>query len=221
MRRYGLVLLLMLCVAASGCRALFPSDGDRFEREGTPVGEALPEVEVYTLAGDARPLSAVWSDGRAGAGAGAVVIAVSRSCPVARYRMFDVRALAQSLDQRGGPRVGLVLLYTQEAHPDKDPSPYRADGKPWLTGFNVVQGVRIRQPQSRDARLAEARRFAQEHAEGLTVWCDAMANTGWDRLGRGPNTAVLIDGQGVVRARHGWFDGPTMIEAVETLLAAP
>ena len=210
-------MLLLLCVAVPGCRALFPSDGSRFEHQGTPVGEALPVVEVYALAGDAQPLSTAWSGDRAGA----VVIAVSRSCPVARYRMFDVRALARALAERDGPRVGLVLLYTQEAHPDKGPSPYRDDGKPWLTGFNAVQGVRIRQPQSRAARLDEARRFAREHAKGLTVWCDVMANTGWDRLGRGPNTAVLVDRHGVVRARHGWFDGPTMIEAVEALLPAP
>ena len=139
--------LVLAAAVLPGCRALFPTDGERFERAGVQVGQPLPEVDLTSLDGHTHPWASAWGDRPA------VFIAVSRSCPVARYRMMDVRLLRDTF----GEQVKLVLVYTVEAHPDQDPSPYRDDGKPWLTPFNRVEGVRIRQPQTLDARRTRRR----------------------------------------------------------------
>ena len=201
--------LVLAAAVLPGCRALFPTDGERFERAGVQVGQPLPEVDLTSLDGHTHPWASAWGDRPA------VFIAVSRSCPVARYRMMDVRLLRDTF----GEQVKLILVYTVEAHPDQDPSPYRDDGKPWLTPFNRVEGVRIRQPQTLDARRTEAQAFADQHAQGFAIGVDGLDNPAWNVLGLGPNVAVLVDHRGVVRAKHGWFDGPTMRDAVESLLA--
>jgi len=199
----------VLCIAAlPGCRALFPTDGARFEQAGVQVGQPLPPVTLTDLDGQPHPWATAWQQRPV------VFIAVSRSCPVARYRMMDVRLLRKAF----GEQLGLVLIYTLEAHPDQDPSPYHADGKPWLTPFNRFEGVRIRQPQTLAARRDEAQTFSQRHAEGVSIGVDAIDDPAWNTLGHGPNAAVLVDTRGVVRVKHGWFDGPTMRKAVETLL---
>ena len=130
--------------------------------------------------------------------------------------MMDVRALRKAW----GDQIDIVLLYTLEAHPTRDPSPYHPEGKPWLTGFNRIENVRLRQATDDAGRRSLAKAFADRHAPDSTVWVDGLDNAGWNTLGRGPNTAVLVDTRGVVRAKQGWFDGPTMEAAVASLLGA-
>ena len=208
---------MVLVTAVPGCRALFPSDGRRFEARGVPVGAGMPNLPLDTPAARSRKLATAWADGPA------VLISVSRSCPVARYRMFDVRWLRQRLADLSvefGFAVGLTLIYTVEAHPAVDPSPYRADGRAWLTPFNRIEGVRIRSAATPADRRAEAARFAARHAAGFTLLVDGPDDAAWRALGGGPNAAAVVDADGKVRARHGWFDGPAVLRSVRNLIGA-
>lgn len=45
----------------------------------------------------------------------------SHSCPVYRYRRFDIFALQREY----ADRADFVVVYTQEAHPVRSDSPYR------------------------------------------------------------------------------------------------
>ena len=92
--------LVLAAAVLPGCRALFPTDGERFERAGVQVGQPLPEVDLTSLDGHTHPWASAWGDRPA------VFIAVSRSCPVARYRMMDVRLLRDTF----GEQVKLVVM---------------------------------------------------------------------------------------------------------------
>jgi hypothetical protein len=188
-----------------------------FEHQGVQVGGQLADLEVRTLDGKSIRFSELR------AGKPTLLVSASLTCPVARERQEWVDRIAL----RFGERLNVAVVYTQEAHPMIDPSPY-AYSTPELEnpehpgerlGGNAKLGLARRQPTD----LEQRGRLAQEYVELLDVRVpivlDRMGNEAWSELGSGPNVGVLLRPDGTVAVKHGWFDGETMERSIEYLLA--
>ena len=201
------LLLLLLCLVAGAPVAEAGRERFDFVAQGIQVGESVADATVYTLEGTPRRLSEFWADQPM------LLVTASLTCPVARQRSPAVEQLAQ----RFGDQVSVVMLYTIEAHPKGDPSPY-AEGNEWLTPQNQKEGILCRQPRTLEERLQRAKEFQHRLGVSVPVVIDGMDNGAWQTLGSGPNMGLLIRPDGVLAAKHGWFDGKAMLRSIQTLL---
>jgi hypothetical protein len=155
----------------------------------------VPAVEKDGTAD--RDVSAFWE------GKPAVIMTASMTCPLARKNLEGLERLRADF----GDRVNFGIIYLIEAHPDDVPSPYDHDvNEPWITDLNENAGILRAQPTT----LAERRRLATEFADlpkcEVPVWVDHMDNRFWAFIGRASNLGLVIDVDGTVLARTGWFD---------------
>lgn len=65
----------------------------------------------------------------------------------------------------------------------------------------------VHQPVDLAARFALARDDASRFSSGTTIAVDTMDDASWIALGQAPNLGMLVDRDGVIRLRQGWFDG--------------
>ena len=63
-----------------------------------------------------------------------------------------------------------------------------------------------------------ARQYQQRFSDAAIVLVDTMDNASWHALGQAPNLGLLIDQQGIVKVRQGWFDAKAMREATDAIL---
>lgn len=129
-----------------------------------------------------------------------VLVTGSYSCPVYRHR----HAGLERLFQRYAKRAAFFVLYTVEAHPKGDVSPY-AD-REWVTEENVREGILVRQPASYEERVRLAVRSQAALNSQVPVLVDEMDNAVWQQYGSAPNAAYYIDSRGKVQIRQDWFD---------------
>lgn len=198
------LLILLLC-GASPDRPKRERE-NRFQVQGIQVGEKLPTLEVYTLEGKSQTLDDLTK------GKPTLIVTASLTCPVARRRSSEI----QNIQQKFGDHLNVFLLYILEAHPKGSPSPY--SGREWVTRPNEREGILRAQPKSNAERLVLAREFQKRLGVSVPLVVDGMENKGWHALGGGPNVGVLLDASGVVKVKHGWFDGRTMEDSIEYLL---
>ncbi|MBM4112780.1 MAG: bifunctional methionine sulfoxide reductase B/A protein [Phycisphaerae bacterium] len=201
--------LLTLSIAAASAAALSAPalaqrGGERWVLSGTRVGDSLPALEVVELDGRTHALSDAWSKGPV------LLVTSSLTCPVARGTCAELPGVGREL----GGAAEVLLLYTTEAHPTSSSSPYRPKDGPWVTLENEREGILRDQPSTLEARLALAREFKERTKTELPIVVDAMDNAAWTALGGGPNMAVLVDSNGVVRLKQGWIDSKSIAEAV-------
>jgi hypothetical protein len=112
--------------------------------------------------------------------------------------------------------VAVVVLYTIDAHPKADPCPYT--GEEWVPPDNERDNVLVRQPTDLPQRLLLARDFQSRFSNGATIVVDGMDDAGWKALGQAPNLGLLIDANGMVCERQGWFDAKAMTQAAAAML---
>lgn len=180
----------------------------KFDTTGAQVGEQLPNLTVYDLDGKSGHLESVWSYRT-----GVLLLTSSLSCPKSRTSSPRAEELADKLDAN----LPVEIIYVLEAHPKTDPSPYR--GYEDLTSENRRDGILCRQPRTLDERLKLANQFKQRLHVKPTIHVDGMDNAVWSALGGGPNMGVLVDNRGIVIARQGWFDAPSMQKAIDVFMA--
>jgi ankyrin repeat protein len=179
----------------------------KFDTTGAQVGEQLPNLTVYDLDGKPGRLDNVWSNRT-----GVLLLTSSLSCPKSRTSYPRAEELANKL----GDELPVEIIYVLEAHPKTDPSPYR--GYEDLTAENRRDGILCRQPKTLDERLKLANQFKLRLHVKPTIHVDGMDNAVWSALGGGPNMGVLVDNRGMVIARQGWFDAPSMQKAIDGFL---
>ncbi len=141
-----------------------------------------------------------------------LLVTGSYSCPVYRRQA----AALNHLHEKYHEQVAFFVLYTVEAHPVTDPSPYR--GKEWVTPQNVREGILLRQPTSYSERATLASRCQADLRSSVPVLVDEMDNSVWTRYGKAPNAAYLIDYEGNIRLRQGWFEPGRLEEVLLKLL---
>jgi hypothetical protein len=183
-----------------------------FEKDGPKPGEKAPDFQLKTLEGKSVRLSDLW------AAKPTLIMTGSYTCPVFRNRIREFEKLAKDF----GDQLNCLVVYTVEAHPKGDPSPYRSPDLPagkreWVTRANEEKGVLHAQPETMEERVALAKTAAKDLDIGVPVAVDTMDGSAWKAYGRAPNCAYLIDASGTVAAQHGWFNYPTMRESIAAL----
>ena len=223
MKRNSFVWLIVtsfsVLLAIAGCSAKTEhADADLSEdmaerharmrhRAKSLVGKPAPDNPVHTLTAGTTRLSRFWQEKPA------LIMTGSLTCPVARGDISEL----EKLRERFGDRINVVMLYTIEAHPETDESPYRP-GEEWQVDDNEEQGILCRQPTSLDERIALARRFNHMFQPKSTIVVDRMDNAGWKDMGRMPCMAVLVDEGGIVNTTQTWFDAEAMADYIQTIL---
>ncbi|MDH3336273.1 MAG: redoxin domain-containing protein [Gammaproteobacteria bacterium] len=191
-----LALLLFVCAGQSACSLLFPTEaGESLSHyDVTAPSEAAPapefqladidgnEVALYDLVGE-KPV---------------VVQLGSYSCPVFRYRRFDV----QKLQREFAGRVDFVVVYTLEAHPFDGINPYEA--RVWNPLINRAMGVHVPEHKSLDERRARAAATSAAVELNSRFLVDGMDNAVWRQYGAAPSAAYVLDLQGIIRLRQPW-----------------
>ena len=180
----------------------------KFDNTGARVGEQLPNLPLYDLDGKAGRLNDVWTNRTA-----VLLLTSSLTCPKSRSSYPRAEELAAKL----GDELPVEIIYVLEAHPKGDPSPYR--GYEDVTAENRRDGILCRQPTSLQERLKLANTFKDRLHVKSPIHVDGMDNAVWSALGGGPNMGVLVDDQGLVLARQGWFDAPSVQKAIESIIA--
>ena len=120
-----------------------------------------------------------------------------------------------------GNQIEVLVVYTLEAHPDIDTSVYFGYVNTGAT--NISQGILYRQPTT----YGERKDVVQDMVAAINmlapVYIDGPCNNWWSHYGPAPNNAYLIDAQGVVFAKHGWYDKfpDNIICDIDSLLGNP
>ncbi|MBI1373856.1 MAG: hypothetical protein GC159_14125 [Phycisphaera sp.] len=184
-----------------------PPGKPTFQDVGVQPGQVLGDLGTRTIAGGDDTL--LPHNGRP-----TLLVSGSYTCPISRVTCPQ----ADELRQRFGDRVNVRFVYVIEAHPKGDPSPYSKTHEEDVTTRNVRENVLYPQPRSLDDRLALATMFRDKLAITSDIVVDTMANDAWFELGRGPNTALLLDPDDRVVARFGWYKHQAAIDAIDRYL---
>ena len=131
------------------------------------------------------------------------------TCPIFRQKF----PATESLRAKYSGRADFLLLYTIEAHPQGDPSPY--SGSEWVTPPNEAEGILYRQPIAESERALIANNARIFLSIRMPILLDDMQNSVWQSYGRAPNAAYLIGSDGRIKLRQGWFEPTEMDKALQ------
>jgi len=167
-----------------------------FENNGPDVGDTATDFTLYSISGTPYTLSQ-----RLGIGRPVLMIGGSYTCPIFRNKV----ALINNIAQQFAGQLEVVIVYTIEAHPETDLSPYTGLVNP--TQQNINQGILYDQPTTYTERLAIAQDMFNATAvqESMVVF-DGPCNPWWNHYGPAPNNSYLIDTTGIIVSKHPWFD---------------
>jgi hypothetical protein len=184
---------------------LYRSLGDRALQHGRP-GERLPELMLHDLKGNHQPLSRCWKKQPA------LLVTMSLSCGQTRRH---AQAL-QRLSRRFETDINMVIIYVLEAHPVDTTSPY--SNRIWVTTRNEMVGIRCAQPRSLEERIALAHQLKRRFRLSIFMLIDALDDRAWRAFGSAPNVAILVDTDGRIAAKQGWFEPKEMAHVIISLL---
>lgn len=201
-------LCTTLAVVSAAC---FPKQpGQRlahFATTAPAVGEPAPRFTLTDLGGKEVELASL-------IGERPIVLQLgSHSCPVYRYRRFDMEPLWKHY----GDRVHFLIVYTVEAHPVGSKSPF-AEGE-WDLLINKLVGVRVEQPESFEARREQAATSQRKLHLAPMMVVDEMDNETWRAWGAASSPAFVIDQQGRIAARQVWLQPKEIRKVLDRLLA--
>jgi hypothetical protein len=161
---------------------------------GIMPGDTVPDFKLYTLTGDSVNLSQVLMQGQP-----VLLISSSYTCPVFRGKISDIN----KVDSIYQGQLQVYIIYTVEAHPDIDVSPY--SGNVWTTSTNITEGVLYRQPTTYGERMAVVDSMLNHYYIRPDILIDGPCNEWWLNYGTEPNSATLIKTDGTVFAFQQWF----------------
>jgi len=215
MRPTNFRFLALLCIPLlSACSLLFPTDaGDDlpdFDAQAPKEGEQAPLFELRDTNGKSISLKDM-------IGEKPIVLQLgSHSCPVYRYRRFDMKRLHGEFKDR----VNFIVVYTLEAHPKGSKSPY--SDEEWVHYVNELTDVKIKQAEAISQRQEQARESVAElKLEYAPVLIDSMDNKVWNLYGKAPAAAYVIDTQGRIVLRQAWVNPDEIDEVLERILKEP
>jgi len=179
---------------------------------GRPEGEQAADFTLFDLDGNAFNLEDALLAGKP-----VLMISSSYTCPVFRGKVPKINQLVAA----HGAALTIVIVYTPEAHPDIDISPYF--GAVNTGQQNITAGILYQQPTTYGERKAVLQEMLDNMQIDAPVYLDGPCNAWWDHYGPQPNNAYLIDLNGTIHTHHDWFDKlPDDIDCdIEDLLALP
>lgn len=221
-RAMGAYLFLLASSAALGLSAAEPVTPARlqhaagasaasrnFDKVGPQVGDQLPDLKLRTIKGEPQRLADAWRGGPA------LLVTSSFTCPKSRSRWPELNAIAKQY----GEKLNVVVVYVIEAHPVGSICPYK--GIEEITSENERDNILRHQPKTLEDRLELAKEFKRYLRVEAPIYVDTLANQAWKAFGAAPNIAFLVDSDGLVVARQGWFEGEAMQKSVDALLSTP
>ena len=225
-----IILIFFLCSAMTAQVALLPSIGvnslpadsepvcyiplvnGSFNMNGIQAGDTASDFKLFDLAGDSVTLSEKLSTGKP-----VLMIAGSYTCPVFRNKIGSINNVVSLY----GNQIEVFIVYTLEAHPDIDTSVYF--GYVNTGAANINAGILYRQPVTYGERKDVVQDMLAAMTINAPVYLDGPCNNWWLHYGPAPNNAYLIDTNGVVFAKHGWYDKfpDNIICDIDSLLGNP
>ncbi len=161
---------------------------------GPKAGTAAPDFTLMTVEGKSVQASSLWKDKPT------VIMTASHTCPVFRGKVTGFQAVAKEYAEQ----VNFLVVYTIEAHPKGDPSPY--SGKEWVTPKNEQDGILFRQPTEQSERTKRARECVEREKMTVPVVVDTLENTVWKAYGCAPNCAYVIGTDGKIADAQPWME---------------
>lgn len=198
-----------------------PKDNDRicpigtfsldFSNVGLRVNDTAYDFTLYDAAGNPTSLSDVLSKGKP-----VLLISGSFTCPVFRNNARTINNVFFTY----GKYISTYVIYTLEAHPIIDPSPYGANNIV-ADQTNEHDNVLYRQPQTYADRKSVEHDMSTRLMINAPVLLDAPCNQWMLNYGPAPNIAYLIDVQGIVRYKEPWLNlnGASITNDIDQLLS--
>jgi ankyrin repeat protein len=177
-----------------------------FDHVGPQIGEQLPDLRLQSTKDEPQRLGNAWHSGPA------LIVTSSFTCPKSRSRWPELAAITKQY----GEKLNIVVVYVIEAHPVGSICPYK--GVEDVTPENQRDGILRKQPTTMADRLDLAQEFKRYLRVDAPIYVDKLDNRAWKALGAAPNIAYLVDNDGIVVARQGWFDGPGLRDAIDDCL---
>lgn len=164
-----------------------------FYTTGYQVGDTVPDFKLYNLLGDSLVLSNELQNEKP-----VLLIAGSLTCPVFRTKVQFINQVMATY----GSSVNVFVIYTIEAHPT-DTSVYF--GNINTTSQNINDGVLFPNPLTYGDRKQMVDTMSNWVSLNAPVFIDGPCNEWWNNFGPAPNNSYLIDTNGIVISKHGWF----------------
>lgn len=179
---------------------------------GRPENEQAADFTLFDINGSAFNLEDALLQGKP-----VLVISSSYTCPVFRNKLPKINQLVADY----ASQLTTVIIYTPEAHPTVDISPYFGAVNTGQT--NIDAGILYEQPETYGERRAVLQEMLDSLQIDAPVYLDGPCNEWWDYYGPQPNNAYLIDLNGTIHTHHDWFDKlPDDIDCdIEDLLSLP
>jgi hypothetical protein len=165
------------------------------DSSGFDEGDLVPDFTLYKTNGDSIRLRDALSNGKP-----VLLIGANYTCPVFRQKISDINDITNYY----AGQLQVYLIYGPEAHPIADPSPY--SGTVWTTSENYSENVLYEQPDTYGERLEIIDSLLAHYTIVPEILVDGPCNNWWSFFGPAPNNAYLIDTNGIVQAKQGWFN---------------
>ena len=205
-----IILLAAVCASQSACSLLFPTEAGEslahFDATAPAEGTPAPDFRLSDIDGNEVTLADL-------VGEKPVVVQLgSYSCPVFRYRRFDM----QKLQREFAGRVDFVVVYTQEAHPYDAINPY--EDRIWNPVINRAFGVKVAEHKTLEERRLQAAATDEAVELDSRFLVDSMDNAVWGRYGAAPSAAYVLDASGTIRLRQAWVNPREIRKVLDELL---
>jgi len=187
-----------------------PTDSkDNFENAGLLIGQSAVNFTLKDLLGAEYRLSQLLVE------TPVVMIFGSFTCPPFGERIVATEEMQIYYDGR----MKFIIIYIVEAHPVGTVCPYT--GEEWTTSASRDKdGEPLTQPSTYQERVSQSTQMVQELGITIPVLIDEMDNPVWCTYGPAPNIAYLIDSDGKIVTKQGWYNPQMMKVAIEAYLSS-
>ncbi len=180
---------------------------NNFENTGLSIGQRAVNFALEDTQGAEYQLSRLLVE------TPVVMIFGSFTCPPFGQRIIATEEMQTYYDGR----VRFIIIYIIEAHPIGSACPYT--GEEWTTSASRdKEGNPLTQPSTYQERVAQSTQMVRELGITIPVLIDEMDNPVWCTYGPAPNIAYLIDTDGKIVAKQGWYKPELMKTAIEEYL---
>ena len=169
--------------------------GGGFGQLGPMTGDTIAHFNLWATDGSEMDIETILLQGKP-----VLMVTGSYTCPVFRNKV----GVINDLQVIYGNSLEIFIVYVVEAHPiAPDISPY----------FGVVNdagnpsvGINVLQPRTYGERKAVVQEMTDTMQFDVPIYLDGPCNEWWYEFGPAPNNAYIIDQNGAVYIKHGWFD---------------
>jgi hypothetical protein len=162
---------------------------------GYEIGETVNDFTVYSCNQEEFTLSDALADDEP-----VLLISGSYTCPRFRNAVADMNTIGSLY----ADEAYLVVIYTVEAHPHDEVSPFTGSDQP--DAQNLAQGINYSQPTIFSERLEIIGDMKGAMNLDFELFVDGPCNQWVETFGPAANLAYIIGTDGTVFARHDWFN---------------